>query len=145
MNALFAKGDGKGLIRRIPAPKGRAPAAHGVSEGREPFPRSGLTTRLHGRTLPSCCNYPNWPRASVYEASERDYRLVLLTEALSRLDGYGRADMSGIGVLSCALGEFMGTRRALDENPVSFLRLHRSTLLSRAGTAWQPRTDGLGL
>src|SRR5262249_18759481 len=23
MNALFAKGDGKGLIRRIPAPKGR--------------------------------------------------------------------------------------------------------------------------
>jgi nicotinamidase-related amidase len=47
----------------------------------------------------SGCNYPNCPRTSIYEASERDYRLVLLTDAVSRLDERGKEEMTGIGVV----------------------------------------------
>jgi nicotinamidase-related amidase len=44
------------------------------------------------------CNYPNCPRTSVYEASERDYRVVLGDDAVSRLDEQGRHEMANIGV-----------------------------------------------
>jgi nicotinamidase-related amidase len=55
------------------------------------------------------CNYPNCPRATVYEASERDYRAVLLTDAISRLDEHGRAEMSEIGVTLCTADEFVNS------------------------------------
>ncbi len=29
------------------------------------------------------CNYPNCPRASVYGASERDYRILIASDAIS--------------------------------------------------------------
>lgn len=44
------------------------------------------------------CNYPNCPRTTLYEASERDFRLVLATDAMSRLDKQGCEDMTNIGV-----------------------------------------------
>jgi nicotinamidase-related amidase len=44
------------------------------------------------------CNYPNCPRASIYEASERDYRVVLVEDAVSGLYERGRAEMINIGV-----------------------------------------------
>ncbi|WP_459970775.1 cysteine hydrolase family protein [Mycobacterium sp. MUNTM1] len=44
------------------------------------------------------CNYPNCPRATVYEASERDYRIVLVEDAVSGLYERGRAEMISIGV-----------------------------------------------
>src|SRR3954462_13073554 len=31
------------------------------------------------------CNFPNCPRTTIYEASERDYRVVLITDAISGL------------------------------------------------------------
>jgi nicotinamidase-related amidase len=43
------------------------------------------------------CNYPNCPRTTIYEASERDYRIVLVEDALSGLDERGRAEMTNIG------------------------------------------------
>jgi nicotinamidase-related amidase len=48
------------------------------------------------------CNYPNCPRTSIYEASERDYRLVLVNDAVSGLYDRGRAEMANIGVTLCA-------------------------------------------
>jgi nicotinamidase-related amidase len=45
-------------------------------------------------------NYPNCPRATVYEASERDFRIVLVRDAVSRLDRRGLAEMAAIGVTS---------------------------------------------
>lgn len=49
------------------------------------------------------CNYPNCPRTSVYEASERDYRVVLVEDAVSGLYELGRTEMTNIGVrLHCA-------------------------------------------
>ncbi len=44
------------------------------------------------------CNYPNCPRTSIYQASERDYRLILVKDALSQLYPRGKAEMRHIGV-----------------------------------------------
>jgi nicotinamidase-related amidase len=46
----------------------------------------------------SGCNFPNCPRASIYEASERDYRVVLANDAVSGLYERGAAELEGIGV-----------------------------------------------
>jgi nicotinamidase-related amidase len=45
------------------------------------------------------CNFPNCPRASIYEASERDFRIVLVTDAISGLYDRGQEEMRGIGVM----------------------------------------------
>ena len=46
----------------------------------------------------SGCNFPNCPRTSLYEASERDFRLVLVEDAVSGLYEQGRVEMGNIGV-----------------------------------------------
>jgi nicotinamidase-related amidase len=43
------------------------------------------------------CNYPNCPRTTLYEASERDFRIVLVDDAISGLDQRGRTEMTNIG------------------------------------------------
>jgi len=45
------------------------------------------------------CNYPNCPRTSIYEASERDYRVVVAEDALSGCYARGIKEMENIGVL----------------------------------------------
>jgi len=45
------------------------------------------------------CNFPNCPRASIYEASERDFRIVLVEDAISGLYDRGRDEMKNIGVV----------------------------------------------
>ena len=44
------------------------------------------------------CNFPNCPRTSIYEASERDFRLVLVEDAVSGLYERGKDELRGIGV-----------------------------------------------
>lgn len=46
----------------------------------------------------SGCNYPNCPRTSIYEASERDFRIVLAEDAVSGLYAQGMQEMKNIGV-----------------------------------------------
>ena len=46
----------------------------------------------------SGCNYPNCPRTSIYEASERDFRVVLVKDAVSQLYPKGEEEMRNIGV-----------------------------------------------
>lgn len=53
----------------------------------------GVTTLVF-----SGCNYPNCPRTSIYEASERDFRLVLVTDAISGMYERGEREMLNIGV-----------------------------------------------
>jgi nicotinamidase-related amidase len=53
------------------------------------------------------CNFPNCPRASIYEVSERDYRIVAVADAISGLYELGRNEMSNIGV------ELLDTRTLL--------------------------------
>lgn len=46
----------------------------------------------------SGCNFPNCPRATVYEASERDFRVVLVSDAVSGLYERGTRELENIGV-----------------------------------------------
>jgi nicotinamidase-related amidase len=45
------------------------------------------------------CNFPNCPRTSIYEASERDFRIALVEDAVSGLYDRGRKEMTDIGVM----------------------------------------------
>jgi len=44
------------------------------------------------------CNYPNCPRTSIYEASERDFKIVLVEDAISGLYPKGKDEMLNIGI-----------------------------------------------
>jgi nicotinamidase-related amidase len=45
------------------------------------------------------CNFPNCPRTTIYEASERDFRVVLVADAVSGLYDQGCEELRKIGVL----------------------------------------------
>jgi nicotinamidase-related amidase len=44
------------------------------------------------------CNFPNCPRTTIYEASERDFRIALARDATSGLYERGEHELSNIGV-----------------------------------------------
>ncbi|MFI5800375.1 cysteine hydrolase family protein [Streptomyces sp. NPDC051677] len=51
------------------------------------------------------CNLPNCPRASIFEASERDYRVGLITDAVSRVTDSALSEIGGIGVRLLTVSE----------------------------------------
>jgi nicotinamidase-related amidase len=54
--------------------------------------------RLDVSSLAFCgCNFPNCPRTSIYEASERDFRIVVAENAVSGLYDRGRDELRAIG------------------------------------------------
>jgi nicotinamidase-related amidase len=61
-----------------------------------------LEPHLHAHdvsTVVFCgCNFPNCPRTSIYEASERDFRVVLARDAISGLYERGERELEAIGV-----------------------------------------------
>jgi len=67
------------------------------------FYRTPLETHLRALGVSTLvvagCNFPNCPRASLYEASERDFRLVLVEDAISGLYERGRDEVLRIGVV----------------------------------------------
>jgi nicotinamidase-related amidase len=57
-------------------------------------------------TLAFCgVNFPNCPRTSIYEASERDFRIVVATDAISGLYDRGRDELANIGLALMTAGE----------------------------------------
>jgi nicotinamidase-related amidase len=66
------------------------------------FYGTDLEAHLRGAgidTLVVCgANFPNCPRTTVYEASERDFRVVVVEDALSGLYDKGAAELRAIGV-----------------------------------------------
>lgn len=66
------------------------------------FYSTGLDDFLRARgvnTVVVCgCNFPNCPRTTVYEASERDYRVVFVADATSRTYERGEEELEAIGV-----------------------------------------------
>ncbi|MFF0373979.1 cysteine hydrolase family protein [Actinoplanes missouriensis] len=66
------------------------------------FYRTPLEPWLRDRdvdtTVIAGCNLPNCPRATLFEASERDFRTVLATDAVSQATPERLADLAGIGV-----------------------------------------------
>ncbi|RXZ80281.1 cysteine hydrolase [Paenibacillaceae bacterium] len=53
------------------------------------------------------CNFPNCPRTSMYEASERDFRVVMVADTMSQVYEKGIQEMSNIGVHVCGLNEVL--------------------------------------
>ncbi len=53
------------------------------------------------------CNFPNCPRASIYEASERDFRIVVARDALSGLYDRGITELQNIGVRFLAVSDLI--------------------------------------
>jgi nicotinamidase-related amidase len=64
--------------------------------------RSGVTT-----TIFTGCNFPNCPRASVVEASERDLRVVVVRDAVSGFDERSEIEMERIGVAILSTEELL--------------------------------------
>lgn len=66
------------------------------------FFRTPLEAHLRERGVSTLvfagCNFPNCPRTSIYEASERDFRVVVARDAISGLYGRGEDELRGIGV-----------------------------------------------
>lgn len=46
----------------------------------------------------SGCNFPNCPRATIYEASERDYKVVVLEDAVSGIYEKAKEELRHIGI-----------------------------------------------
>ncbi|HEY2845313.1 MAG TPA: isochorismatase family cysteine hydrolase [Bryobacteraceae bacterium] len=53
------------------------------------------------------CNFPNCPRATVYGASARDFRVVLLADAVSGVYDQGLRELNGIGVRTPTSREYL--------------------------------------
>ncbi|MGZ4274335.1 MAG: cysteine hydrolase family protein [Solirubrobacteraceae bacterium] len=68
-------------------------------------------------TIALCgANFPNCPRTSIYEASERDFRIVVPVDAVSGIYERGREELERIGVATmdaAALGEALSGARAV--------------------------------
>lgn len=66
------------------------------------FYRTPLEDFLAARSVDAIvlcgCNFPNCPRTTVYEASERDYRLVFVPDATSGVYERGIEELENIGV-----------------------------------------------
>ncbi len=53
------------------------------------------------------CNFPNCPRTTIYGASMRDFRAVLIADAVSGVYEQGLTELNGIGVATPRLEEYL--------------------------------------
>jgi nicotinamidase-related amidase len=53
------------------------------------------------------CNFSNCPRATLFGASERDYRAVLVTDAVSQFHPHARAELYNLGIVTVTIGEIL--------------------------------------
>lgn len=53
------------------------------------------------------CNFPNCPRASIMEKSERDFRIIQVRDAVSGLYPQGETEMAKIGVAVLSTEELL--------------------------------------
>lgn len=61
---------------------------------------------LHANTVVVCgCNFPNCPRATIYEASERDFRIAFVPDATSGVYEQGLRELENIGVKLASVDE----------------------------------------
>jgi nicotinamidase-related amidase len=58
------------------------------------------------------CNYPNCPRATMYEATSYDYRVAAVSDAISRFDERAVSELAAIGVHAMSVAECAAWLRA---------------------------------
>jgi len=61
-------------------------------------------------------NFPNCPRTSIYEASERDYRIVFTEDGISNMYSRGMAELEAIGAVKLSSGALMEEIKGWDES-----------------------------
>jgi nicotinamidase-related amidase len=85
------------------------------------FFETPLESHLHARGISTVVfcgfNFPNCPRTSIYEASERDFRVVAATDAISGLYERGARELEGIGVALLSSGEIAAAVHELVASP----------------------------
>ncbi len=57
------------------------------------------------------CNFPNCPRATIFDGSARDYRLLVPSDAVSRITPAHLDELGGIGALHAGTGEIIAALR----------------------------------
>jgi len=81
------------------------------------FYRTPLDEFLKDRNISTAvvtgCNLPNCPRATLFEASERDYRTVLVEDAVSQASAERVADLAAIGVSVTRTSDFIDRVQSL--------------------------------
>jgi nicotinamidase-related amidase len=78
-------------------------------------PLQGHLQSLGVTTLFVCgFNFPNCPRATIYEASERDFRIVMVRDGVSGLYDRGIEEIRNIGVAVMTVEEIMKAIRSRD-------------------------------
>ena len=100
--------DDKALLLGEPQPLG--PNEYALYKPRwGAFYRTGLDALLAGHGVDTLvfagCNLPNCPRASIVEAHERDYRVVLVTDAVSQASDQGFREIADLGTTLCTTAE----------------------------------------
>ncbi len=66
------------------------------------------------------CNFPNCPRTSIYQASERDFRVVMVEDAISGVYDKGIREIQNIGVKVIRTDELIKELNSkLEEGPNS--------------------------
>ena len=87
------------------------------------FYKTGLEEhlrRLDVTTTVICgCNFPNCPRTTLYEASERDFRIVFVSDAVSGVYEKGVEEMKAIGVSIMTTDECVQAVRASCQSKMS--------------------------
>ncbi|MGI8832615.1 MAG: cysteine hydrolase family protein, partial [Nitrososphaeraceae archaeon] len=88
------------------------------------FYNTELEEHLHSlgvNTVVVCgCNFPNCPRTTIYEASERDFRIVLVKDATSVIYDLGLEELKNIGV------SIMDANACISWLGVPHSKIHRS-------------------
>jgi len=65
------------------------------------------------------CNFPNCPRTSIYEASERDFKVVLVRDAVSGLYERGESELRNIGIALMTAADVAGELERMMPTPVA--------------------------
>jgi nicotinamidase-related amidase len=87
------------------------------------FYKTLLEKHLHSlgvNTVVVCgCNFPNCPRTTIYEASERDFRTVLAKDATSLVYDIGLQELKNIGVSIMSADECVIWLGSLEVEPTT--------------------------
>ena len=65
------------------------------------------------------CNFPNCPRTTIYEASERDFRTILAKDATSLVYNIGLQELKNIGVSIMSSDECVKWLGCLEVEPTT--------------------------
>lgn len=75
------------------------------------FYKTRLEDFLHDKNIDTLlftgCNFPNCPRTSMYEASERDFKIAFAYDAMSKVYEKGINEMENIGVYVCKTSDLI--------------------------------------